>query len=222
MENVSGKFGPRMHWYFLSMRCPWFCLCLECEYFKHSSQFKINLSSWSFKLGQYTVSLFLSLHLPRPKCLSCRSWSEVWHFLFGTPIWVPFKTVPSSMVSSSLKVQWGCISLGTSLMVLGHPCIMVHLSSASTSSCWVDILIWFMLSFLVLNRLVIWWICSLGSLMVSFCPPSWNKQSASWLVLPGIYFTVKWYAKVLMSILCNPGSCLINTLRYYSFKQVSG
>ena len=39
-------------------------------------------------------------------------------FLCGTIIWVPFKTIPSSMVRSSLKVQYGCILLDTSLMVL--------------------------------------------------------------------------------------------------------
>ena len=108
-------------------------------------------------------------------------------------------------VSSSLKVQYHCISLGTSLMVLGHPCIIVCLSSASSSSSWVAILIWFKLSLLALNWFVIWWICSLGSLMVSFCPSSRDKQSAKWLVLPGIYFTVKWYANGLMHILCNLG-----------------
>ena len=53
-----------------------FCLHLECEYFKHSSQFNTNLSSWSLKSGQYTVSLALSLHLPRPKCPSCMSCNE--------------------------------------------------------------------------------------------------------------------------------------------------
>ena len=86
-----------------------------------------------------------------------------------------------------------------------HPCIMVCLGSASSSSSWVAILIWFKLSLLTLNWLVIWWIWSLGSLMASFCPPNQDKQSASWLVLPGIYFTIKWYVKVLMSIPSNLG-----------------
>ena len=26
MENVSGKLGPRMHWYFLPKSCTWFLL----------------------------------------------------------------------------------------------------------------------------------------------------------------------------------------------------
>ena len=180
-------------------------LHLDCEYLRHSSQFKANFSGWSFKPGQYTVSLSLSLHLPRPKHPSCMSWSVTWHFLCGTTIQVPFKTIPSSMVCSSLNVQYGCISFGTSLMVHGHPCIMVCLSNASSSSSWVAVLIWFKPSLLAINWYVIWWICSLGSLMISFCPPSQDKQSSTCLVLPGIYFTVKWCANILMSIPCNLG-----------------
>ena len=80
-------------------------LCLECEYFKHSSQFKINLSSWSFKPGQYTISVALTLHLPRPKYSSWMSLSVAPHFLCGTTIQVAFKILPSSTVSSSLNVQ---------------------------------------------------------------------------------------------------------------------
>ena len=168
-----------------------FCLHFEWEYFKHSSQFNTNFSSWPVKPGQYTVSLVLSLYLPRHICPSCMSCNVAWHFLFGTTIWVPFRIILSSTVSSSLKVQYGCISLGTSLMVLGHPCVMVCLSSASSSSSWAVILIWFKLWHLVLNRLEICCICSFGSLMVSFCLPNQYKQSASWLVIPGIYLTVK-------------------------------
>ena len=169
-----------------------FSLHLEWEYFKHSSQFNTNFSNWSFKQGQYTVSLALSLHLPRPKCPLSMSCNVAWCFLCGITILVPFKIIPSSTVSSSLKVQYDCILLDTSLMVLGHPCVMVCLSSASLSSSGVAILIWFKLSLLVLNWLVIWCICSFGSLMVSLCLPSWDKQSPSWLVIPGIYLTVKW------------------------------
>ena len=109
-------------------------LHLDCEYLRHSSQFKINISNWSFKPAQYTVSLALSLHLPRPKHPSCMSWSVAWCFLCGTTIQVPFNTIPSSMVSSSLKVQYDCILPGTSLIVLGHPCVIVCLSSTSSSS----------------------------------------------------------------------------------------
>ena len=85
-------------------------------------------------------------------------------------------------------------------MILGHSWVMVCLSSASSSSSWVAIPIWFKLSLLALNGLVNWCICSFGSLMVSFCPSSWDKQSVRWLVTPGIYLTVKWYVKVLISI----------------------
>ena len=169
-----------------------FCLHLEWEYFKHSSQFNTKFSSWSFNPGQYTVSLPLSCYVA-----SC--------FLCGTTIQVPFKIIPSPTVSSSLKVKYGCILLGTSLIVLGHPWVRVCLSSANSSSSWVAILIWFKLSLLALNWLVIWCICSFGSLMVSFSLPSQDKQSASWLVIPGIYLTVTLYANVLISIYCNLG-----------------
>ena len=203
--NASGKPGPRMCWYFLPRGLVGLGLCLDSEYLRHGSQFKINFSCWSFKPGQYTVSLVLSLHLRRPKCPLCMSRSVAWHFLCGTTFWVPIKTIPSLMVSSLLKVQYVCISLGISLMLLDHQCIMVCFSSASSLSSWVAILIWLKLSLLALRWLVIRWICSLGSLMASFCPPSQDKQSANWFVLPGIYFTVKWYAKVLFSILYNLG-----------------
>ena len=133
-----------------------FCLHLEWEYFKHSSQFNVNFSSWSFKTEQYTVSLALSLHLPRPKCPSCMNCNKAWHSSCGTTIEVPFMITPSSTVSSLLKVQYGCISLGTSLMVLGHPWVMVCLRFPSSSSSWVSILIWFKLSLLAQNWVVIW------------------------------------------------------------------
>ena len=111
----------RMHWYFLPKRCGWFELAFGM-YFKHSSKFKINFCSWLFKPGKYIVSLALSLHL-----LTFLAW---YHYLGS----LQDNTISSSMVSSSLEAQYGCISLGTSLMVLVHPCIMVCLNSASLSS----------------------------------------------------------------------------------------
>ena len=115
MKNVSGKLGPRMHWYFLG-------LCLACEYLRQSQQFRINFSSWLFKPVQYTVSTAFSLHLPVPKCPSWMNLSVTSHFLCGTTIWIPFKTIPSSMVSSSLKVQYSCsLTWHSSHGVLGHP-----------------------------------------------------------------------------------------------------
>ena len=169
-----------------------FSLHLEWEYFKHSSQLSINFSSWSLKPGQQTVSLALSLHLPRPKCPSCVSWRVAWHFLWGITMQAPFKTIPYSTVSSSLKVQYGEISLGTSLMVPGYPCIIVCLSKASSSTSLVAILISFRLPLLALSWLVIWWIWSSGNLMVSFWQIYLDKQSTSWFLTPGIYLTVKW------------------------------
>ena len=84
--------------------------------------------------------------------------------------------------------------------LLGHPCVMVCLRIS-----WVAILISFKLSLLVFSWFVIWCICSLGSLIVSFCPPSLEKQSCKWYVSPGLYLTVKWYANLLRNIVCNLG-----------------
>ena len=70
-------------------------LHLTCRYLRPSSQFRINFSSWSFKPG---LSLALSLHFPRPRCLSWMRLRLALHFLCGTTIWVPFKTIPSSTV----------------------------------------------------------------------------------------------------------------------------
>ena len=182
-----------------------FCLHLECEYFKHSSQLTLTSQAGHSSLANTLYLCLWAYILPRPKCPSCMSCNVAWHFFCGTTIQVPFKTTPSSTASSSLKVQYGCISLGTSLMVLDHPCVMVCLTSASSSSSWVAILTWFKLSLLALNWLVIWCICNFGSLMVCFCSPSWDKQSASLLIIPGIYLTVKWYVNGLISIRCYLG-----------------
>ena len=81
------------------------CLCSECEYFRHNSQFKTGFSNWLLSPGQYTVSLACSLHLLRPKCPSCINLSMASHFLSGMTILVPFKIKPSSIISSSLNVQ---------------------------------------------------------------------------------------------------------------------
>ena len=121
------------NWYFLQgctgisfqeMNLVSACIWNE-KYFKHSSQLRIKFSCWSFKPGQYTVSLALSSHLPTLKCPSCICWNVGWCFLCGIKMQVPFQTIPSSTVSSSLKVQYGWIPLSASLMVLCHPWVMV-------------------------------------------------------------------------------------------------
>ena len=109
-------------------------LHLACDHVRQSSQFRVNFSSQSFKPAQYTVSLALKLHFQRPKWPSWMSLSVTLCFLCGTTVLVPFKTIPSSMVSSTLNVLLAFISLGTSLMLLDHPWVIVCLRSVSSSS----------------------------------------------------------------------------------------
>ena len=124
------------------------CLHLECEYLRHNPQFETSYSNCSFSPGQYTVFLACSLHLFKPKCPSWINFNMASHFLFGITILVPFMIKPSSTVSSSLNVQYGCRTGGTCLDELGHPCITVCFNKASSSSASVDTLSLFKLSFL--------------------------------------------------------------------------
>ena len=39
--------------------------------------------------------------------------------------------------------------------------------------------------------------------MESFWSPKWEKQSASWFIIPGMYLTVNVSGNVLIRILCN-------------------
>ena len=107
---------------------------LDLEYFKHSWQLSTICFSWSFTPGQYTDCMAHSLHFWSPKWLSWIWLRIVSHCLLGTTILVPFRIRPSSVVSSSQNVQYGCRTCSISLMVLGHPDIMVCLRRASSSS----------------------------------------------------------------------------------------
>ena len=147
------------------------------------------------------VSLALVLHLLRPRWPSCINFRISSLFLLGITILVPFSTNPSTIVSSSWKVQYFCTSDGTSLMVLGHPCWMMCLRIASLSSSCVAICSLCRLLPLALSWLVIWLTCSFGNEMESFWNPSLDRQSATWLVRPGMYLTLKWYRNVLSKIL---------------------
>ena len=124
------------------------CLLLEYEYFKHNAQFKTGFSNWSFSPGWYTVSFVCSLHLLRPKCPSCISFSIASCFLAGMTILVPFKIKPSSTVSSSLKIQFCCKMGGTCMIELGQLCMIVCFSKARSSSACLDTLSWCKLSLL--------------------------------------------------------------------------
>ena len=115
-------------------------------------------------------------------------------------ICVPFRMRPSSIVSSSWNVQHGCRTWGISLIVLGHPDIIVCFSNASSSSAWVACWSSCSLSLLAGSWCEIWYTCSFGSLIVSFWSPNLDRQSASKFFSPGIYLTVKLYGKVLIKM----------------------
>ena len=110
------------------------CLHLDWEYLRHNGQFNMSFSNCLLSPSQYTVSFTCSLHLVRPRFPSGISLSIASCFLLGMTILVPFRIKPSSMVSSSLKVQKGWISLGTSFILLGQPWLMVYFKIASVSS----------------------------------------------------------------------------------------
>ena len=118
---------------------------------------------------------------------------------------VPFSINPSSIVSSSCNVQYFWISWGTSLTVLGHPCWIMCFRIARLSSACVASLILCRLSFQALSWLVIWFTRSLGKDIESFWTPNLDRQSAIWLVSPGIYLILKLYGNVLMRILWSHG-----------------
>ena len=131
-------------------------LHLDCKDFKHNWQFSTNFSNWSFRPGQYTVSLALSLHFVRPRWPSWMSFTISTCFALGTTILVSFNIRPSSMVSSSLNVQYGWFSLRSSLIVLGHPFWIVYLNIARVSSACGASHNCCKLSLLPLSWLVIW------------------------------------------------------------------
>ena len=119
---------------------------------------------------------------------------------------------PSSIVSFSQNVQYRCRTSGISLMVLGHPDIMVYLSKASLSSAWVACQSSCNLSLLAGSWCEIWYTCNFGNLIVSFWSPNMDRQSASKFFGPGIYLTVKLYCKVLIKIHCSLGVAWLRLL----------
>ena len=197
LHGTGGTSWPRA-----VCRVPFF---FDLEYLRQSWQFRMSCSNWTFRPGQYTVSLACIWHLLRPKCPSwiCSRISSL--FSSGITILVPFNIRPSSIVSSSQNVQYFCISWGTSLIVLGHPCWIMCFKIARLSSACVASHILCRLSFLALSWLVIWFTCSLGNDIESFWTPNLDRQSATWFVSPGMYLILKLYGNVLMRILWSHG-----------------
>ena len=76
-------------------------------------------------------------------------------------------------------------------MVFGHPCCIICFKITRLSSTCVATHMLCRLSLLALSWLVIWLTCSLGNDMESFWNPSLDRQSAMWLVAPGMYHTLK-------------------------------
>ena len=161
------------------------CFFLDLEYFKHSWQLSTSCFSWSFIPGQYTDCIAHGLHFLSPKWLSWIWLRIVSHFLLGMTICVPFRMRPSSIVSSSQSVQYECRTCSISLIVLGHPDIIVCFSNASSSSAWVACQSSCSLSLLAGSWCEIWYTCSFGNLIVSFWSPNLDRQSASNFFSPG-------------------------------------
>ena len=108
--------------------------CLDLKYFRHSWQLSTSCSSWLFNHGQYTTCFACSLHFVSPKWLSWICQRIASRFLCGITIRVPFRKRLSLMVSSLWNVQYGWRICRISLMLLGHPIIIVCFRSTSLSS----------------------------------------------------------------------------------------
>ena len=126
-----------------------FCLCLEFEYFIHTVHNLKPTSSWSFKPGQYTVSLALSLHLPRPKCPSCMSCSVAWHFFvwYYNPGALQNNTIFNGQLFSEGPIRlylawhfsdgtWPSMLLWYAWVVQAHHLLMQQFSSSSSCHFW--------------------------------------------------------------------------------------
>ena len=127
-------------------------------------------------------------------------------------ILVSFKMRPSSMVSSSQNVKYGCRTGSISLIVLGHPDMIVCFNNASSSSAWVASQSSCNLSLPAGSCCEIWYTCSFGNLIVSFWSPNLDRLSTSKFLGPGIYLTVKLYGNVLIKMCCSLGVAWLRLL----------
>ena len=186
------------------------CFFLELEYFKHSWQLSTNFSGWSFNPGQYTVCFACNLHLLSQRWLSWM-WLRIFsRFLLGMTILVPFKMRPSSMVSFPWNVQYGCRTGDISLIVLGHPDMIVCFNNAR--SAWVASPSSCSLLLLAGSCCDIWYTCNFDNLIVSFWSPNLDRQSASKYFGPGIYLIVKLCGEVLIKMHCSLGVAWLRLL----------
>ena len=169
-------------------------ICLESfrfavEYFRQTLQFVISSFKWLFMFGQYTVVHARITHFCNPKwpwciCAKMSGWSHL-----GINSCSPFKSNPSSIAISSRNVQKGRNSGGNSVIFCGHPHCTVCFRSARVSSFAVDCRSFSSLSWVHLACAVIWFICKIGSVMVSLATGALDKQSAIKFVSPLMYST---------------------------------
>ena len=207
MEKISeanldhGWTGISCPAYYLLDRHVGFC---ELN-FKHVVQLVTNSFNSSYNPGQYIDCLALFKHFSNLRHPVWRSWIISGCKVYGTVIQVPFSRRPSSIVISSWKVQYGWISFGRSHISWGHPFWTTCLSSANSSSWVVSVWNWFNISAVAGSCLVMAYIFSLGSWILSFWQPSLERQSVSWLVEPFMYWTVKSYWKGHIRSHCSHG-----------------
>ena len=132
----------------MGISCPACCL-LNTQFgffelsFKHVVQFVTSSFNSSYSPGQYIDCLTLLRHFSNLRCSVCRSWTISWYKLCGTIMWVPFCRIPSSMVNSSQRVQYGLISFRMSCMYWGYPHYTMYLSSDNSSLSAVSVWNWF-------------------------------------------------------------------------------
>ena len=127
VHGVTGISCP--NWFFFSGH-----FLLDAAYFKQGWQLAMNCSMSLFIPGQYIVCFASSMHLVTPRCPVCSSFRNLSLITFGMIIHVDFRSRPFSTVSSSLNVQYGCASFGTSLVCSGHPVVTMCFNSDSLSS----------------------------------------------------------------------------------------
>ena len=123
-----------------------------------------------------------------------------------------------------IYIQYDCRTRGISLIVLGHPDMIVCFSNASSSSAWVASHSSCNLLLLAGSCCDIWYTCRFGNLIVSFWSPNLDRQSASRFLGPGIYLTVKLYGKVLIKMHYSLGVAwlrLLDRIASSSFWSVS-
>lgn len=159
--------------------------------------------------GQYTVRLTRWSVQVRPWCASCRRQRVPGLMLLGMTTLLPFMTIPSRIVNSSRKHEYGWRCSSRSCMLSGQPVMIRSVSATKVESAFV--------SSCRDSRQVGSTFRTCAMLLskpgISLALPGWVRReriSASNTLLDPTYFTWMSYLERCSSILCNlPGDKLI-------------